>query len=299
MARKAREILKEQGYTDEELNGLALLNDPRFCKTLETQDAERENLATLTAKQKADLEATGKWYREEAMPTVNKMAKEVVTYKSEIARLKSQLETEQELGLRRVADQDGNGDNKGDQNGGNGNGNGNRQPVADPQLDERFVTRDAFQQAFEQTGTAIAMGNDIAEDHRDLFGKRLPGGLGALRENYRKATETGFRGNLRDYWMKEYNVPAKQQEIEKAEREKHEADIRADERRKVTQEYMNPHTRTMEASRSPFIRSGKQGELKDGVVDGEKQPWERGSVEQRRSQRVVKFGTAVLNKNTA
>ncbi len=59
---------------------------------------------------------------------------------------------------------------------------------------------------------------------------------------------------------------------------------------------MNPHTRPLESSRSPFIRARK---IEGGARDGEKQPWESGTVEQRRSQRVVKFGTKVLSGNQA
>lgn len=302
MPRKAKEILKARGYTDAELEGLVLLQDARFTKALEDEDAEREALANANTKMKADLDATTKWYHEEAVPALDKLTKDMVKEKSERARLQAQLEAEQEMGLRRVAsDQGGQGgsQNQGAQGGGAGgqNGNGNRQAATpDPSLDERFVTRETFQSVVNQYGDAIAMGNDIVEDHRDLFGKRLPGGLGALRANYQKATETGFRGTLRDYWQKEYNVDKRREELSAKEQQDHEAKIRADERAKVTQEMMNPHTRPMEASRNPFVRQRK---IEGGVKEGDKQPWEQGTVEQRRSQRVVKFGTKVLQGNQA
>ncbi len=280
--------MKARGYTDEELGNLVLLQDSRFCAVLEQEDADREALATANTKMRTDLDATTKWYHEEAVPAIDKVTKDLVKERSERARLQAQLETEQELGMRRVAADPVATTTT------NANTNANPDPK---QLDDRYVSRDVFMQTVNEYGGAIAMGNDIVEDHRDLFGKRLPGGLGGLRASYQKASETGFRGTLRDYWQKEYNVDAKRTELEAADKAKHDADIRADERAKVTQEMLNPHTRPMEASRSPFIRARK---IEGGRADGDAhQPWERGTVEQRRSQRVVKFGTKVLSGSQA
>ncbi len=78
MARKAREILQARGYTDAELDQLVLLQDPRFVKTLEEEDAERERILAENVKYKTDLDATTKWYHNEAVPALGKALKDAV-----------------------------------------------------------------------------------------------------------------------------------------------------------------------------------------------------------------------------
>lgn len=296
MPRKAREILKARGYTDAELDSLTLLSDTRFASALEAEDAERERLAAENTKINADLAATTKWYYDEAVPALNTALNDATTARAERARLEAQIKAEQDYGMRRVAAQDNQSQsNTGTGTGagaGAGRGAGSPESAGTPDFstyDQRYVNADTFRQAFAQTGDAIAMATDIMEDHRDLFGKRLPDGLGGLRAKYQRATETGFKGTLRDYWEKEYNVAARRTELQQKQQEDHDRKIADEAVRKYQSEHLNPMTRVPESSRSPFVRKAVQGGTRDG-----KQPWERGSAEQRASERVVKFGTKVL-----
>lgn len=285
MPRKAKEILKARGYTDEELNGLTLLTDARFVKALEDEDAERERIVAEHARMQSQLADTTRWYNEEAVPTLNNNLAEVVKTRAEIARLNAQLKAEQDLGMRRVANQPSEPAQPAQP--------AQPAPAGAPdftQYDERYINRDTFTQAFSQTGEAIAMATDIMEDHRDLFGKRLPEGIGGLRAKYQEATKTGFRGNLRDFWEKEFNVAQKRTEIATKNQEEHDRKIAEEAVRKYQSEHLNPMTRTPVASNSPFLRKQK---IEGGTTDG-KQPWERGAPEARRAERVVKFGTKVL-----
>jgi hypothetical protein len=293
MPRKAKDILKARGYTEEELTGLAtMLNDPKFVGALEAEDAERERITLEHQKAQADLAATTKWYHEEAVPTLNKALGDATLARSERAKLEAQIKAEQDYGMRRVATQDNQPpQTQQTQQPPNGQQSG-QNPFE--QTDQRYITSETFKEAFNQTGTAIAMAQDIADDHRDLFGKRIDGGVGGLRQKYLAASETGFRGTLRQFWEKEYNVDQKRAELAQKEREAHDTSIRQDERTKVMSEFANPMTRSPESSRSPFMRKVIAGGTSDG-----KQPWERGTVEQRRSERVVKFGTKVLTGRQA
>src|SRR5205809_235673 len=125
MPRKAREILKARGYTDEELGALALLNDPKFVTALEAEDAERERIASEHAKLKTDLDATTKWYHETAVPTLNKALGDATLARAERAKLEAQIKAEQEYGMRRVAEQEQGGPGgAGAQGGGGGNAQG-------------------------------------------------------------------------------------------------------------------------------------------------------------------------------
>lgn len=288
MARKAREIFKARGFSDAELDAMPILQDPRFCKALEDED---EALQGRITKMQTDLDATTEWYNNTALPAIEKARKDAVAAQAERARLEAQLKAETEYGLRRVAGQDGGdggaggGGNGDGGRGGNGNGgNGSGDP------DPRYVDRDTFQTVTDQFGSAIAMATDIAEDHRDLFGKRLPGGVQTLRNEYKEAvTKKRFQGTLRDYWENKYNVEQRRTEVANKEREDHERKIAEEAVAKYKETQGNPFTRAPEASRNPFTRKGiapSQG------ADG-KQPWEVGNQAQRSTARVMKFSKQV------
>ncbi len=294
MPRKAREILKTRGYTDAELDAFAALADPRFVTALESEDAERERISAEAARMKSDLDATAKWYHEQAVPALNKALGDATQARAERARLEAQIKAEQEYGMRRVADDQQQGQ-QGQQPSQGQQGNPDaRNDNFDP---SRYVSAEAFQGTVNQFGDAIAMATDIAEDHRDLFGQRLPGGVTGLRTKYKDAVaQSHFNGTLRDFWESEYKVGDRRTELDKKQQEEFVSKIRQEERQKVMSEYANPATRPLAGgSRNPFTHKAV-----NGTVSGSGQPWEGGkTVEQRRSERVVKFGTKVLQGNQA
>lgn len=293
MARKAREILKARGYTEEQLTALTILNDATFCSAIEAEDAEQERLRGI-------ISDNTRWYENEAVPALNRALADATTARGEAARLKAQLDAETEYGMRRLANQDGNGGVGGGQGGngggqgGNGNGNGGGgNGGGASEVDPRYVTTEAFTQTADRFGEAIATATDISEDHRDLFGSRLPGGVGQLRKEYQDAIKNRqFQGDLRAYWEHKFNVAGKRTEIANREREEHDRKVAADAIQKYQSENLNPMTRTPIASNNPFMR--KQVAPSQGV-NGQ-QPWDSGpTVEQRRAARVTKFGQKMAN----
>lgn len=305
MARKAIEILKARGYTDAELTDLQPMFTPKFCSAIEAEDAERERLVAESAKYQADLAATTDWYHKEAVPALNKALGDATTARGEAARVTAQLKYMQETGLARIADQQDGGGGGGAQRqdkpgaggaGGNGGagGAGNDGGSGAPEFDSRYVSTEVFTQTADRFGEAIAVATDIAEDHRDLFGSRLPGGVTTLRKEYQDAVKNHrFSGDLRAFWENKFNVQAKQTERSQTQRQKELDDYANDKVAQARSEMLNPMTRMPVASRNPFtVKAGNAG-----TTTG-KQPWEGGStVEQRRSERVVRFAQKAIDKS--
>ncbi len=306
MARKAKDILKARGYTDEQLtagDAASWLSNPAFVALLEAEDTENERIRTEHEGFKTRLDNVDKWYRDYADPLVKQSKQNEVNYRKKIAGLEAQLAAEQEVGLRAVADggqggQGGQGAGAGGGQGagqGQGGGQGGVQRTADPdftQFDSRYITTDTFQQAYEQTGHAIAMMNDIEGDYRELFGKRLPGGSSGLRREYLDARRAGtFNGDIQQFAEKKYKFVERREELSREDAAKHEKEVGDAAIQKYISEHGNPLTRPMTASSSPFYkRTGTDGQ---GKRDGT-QPWDRGTVEQRSRERVVKFAQKEL-----
>lgn len=288
MARKAKEILKARGYTDADFESMPMLNDARFCKALEDEDVENERIRTEHGQFKTDLDATAKWYQETAQPTINKLTRENIEAKAEAAKERARVQALEELGLFKRADEM-NGGKKKDDVVVPPNQNNN-----DP--DPRYVSNDHLSEVAERFGSAVATVTDLAEDHRELFGARLPGGATQLRKDYQDAVKNNrFGGDIRAFWEQKYGVQAKRTEFETRRTQEREDAIRKDERTKVMSESANPLTRTPFASRSPFLAKAAKT-VENGTVDG-KQPWEKGAtVEQRRGERVTRFVNKVIEK---
>ena len=279
MARKAIDILKSQGFTDADIAEMNIT--PKYAAALEKADSAAEKL-------QADLDATTVWYHNEAVPTLNKALADATEARGEAAKVNARLKSMQDYGLARVADdQDnknkggGGADDKGDK------GNRGTPTDFDP---NKFVSADTFLQTTDRFGEAIAVATDIAEDHRDLFGSRLPGGVTGLRKEYQDAVKNHrFNGDLRMFWESKFNVQQKQTERSVAAHQKELDDYAAEKVNAVRSEMMNPMTRTMSVSRNPFVAKAVTGADGNKTVTG-KQPWEDGrTVEQRRSERVVRF----------
>lgn len=310
MARKAKEILLAMGYTEADLVDSPILKDPRFVAAIEKEDAAMEaklnGFQTEVTDYKNKLVNTQKWYQETAVPTIEKALKDATAAKAERARLEAQLKAEQEYGLRRVAAGEGDGGagnagNGGDQ-GGNGGGNGrnggnggNNDPDYS-QFDSRYVSSEVFRQTAENVGVAIAMAQDVADDHMELFGKRLPGGVTKLRSDYLKARNEGFTGTMADYASKTYKFDERRAELATQRAAEERANLETEIRAKILSEMGNPMTAPGVISRSPFYRK-----IENGAAEGGRQPWDGGNGqirtrEQRHADRVVKFGRKVLEE---
>ena len=161
----------------------------------------------------------------------------------------------------------------------------------------KFVTAEAFDKTARSVGDSMIMLTDILEDHRELFGKRLPGGMSKLRENWQKSVaDEHYRGSLRDYWEKEYKVADRRDAIAAKEKKDYEDSIRKDERTKVQSEYGNPNTRPLALSHNPFTNKTIKTDESGKPIVGAAQPWEK-SKEQRATERLNKFTNKALQSS--
>lgn len=134
---------------------------------------------------------------------------------------------------------------------------------------------------------AIALATDLAAEYQHLYGKSLfeyetqvngqsMRGMRALRQEAKAQ-----RKPLDQYVAEKFDFTGKRKalaEQRQTERDQKIAeDARADERRKLAEQYGNPNLRNAVPSRHPF--------MPPKPADG-KQPWERGSAQQRRSERL-------------
>lgn len=286
------ELMKAKGFTDAEIREHApMLKNAKFRQALEAELGQVSTLRTERDALQKDVADMNKWYEETALPGTQKAldAKIAAERTAAVARgeaeaAKAEIKALQDAGLYKVAKQQGadppspvnhpDPDNPADP------GNGN--PAFDP---NKYVSREDFDTVYSRVGESIAMVGDILDDHRDLFGQRLPGGMGQLRKDYAAAIrnrEISSELNIRDYWERKFKVEDRRSELAAEERQKAEEQIRKDEREKVLSEVGNPMTRTAIPSQHSFVIRKKQNEDGTDVL-----PWQSSKGE-RRSARLKK-----------
>ena len=136
-------------------------------------------------------------------------------------------------------------------------------------------------------GDAIAMANDYVMEYKRLTGSDM------LDYNVRTKDGRELRGmsallyesrsngkNLPDYIEQKFDFAGKRAQATEAAKKASEDAIRKDERMKVMGEFGNPNTRQMMPSQHSLIPPPSAGE--------NKQPWERGTPNDRRNSRLAK-----------
>jgi hypothetical protein len=126
----------------------------------------------------------------------------------------------------------------------------------------KFLSAEEFDKRQKQivAGQAAYFGDvlEIVADHQQLFGARLS--PRQLMQDCIAASKTPM-----DYWNEKYNVPAKREEIAKADEAKKLTDAENKGYQKRIAEEANPATRQPRASENPFyVKDAPEG----------KQPWD-------------------------
>lgn len=282
---KIKDMLLKAGYTAEEITGMGtLIDNPRFASSIQTELDRVEKLeADVTAKQ-AIIDGDTEWYNKTCVPQTDKLVQDVADAKAEAASVKARMKALEDAGVVRKQDPEVIPPNT--------------PPAGAPHVDPntgKYVTTEQFGAAYEKVGDAIEMAQDIVADHQELFGKRLPGGIAALRKKYREAVNSRtFNGDLRQFWEKDNNVETRRQELVTEDQKKHDDTIRLEERNRIASLGGNPMTATMQPSRNPFTNR-KVSEDGKPITDTQR-PWEKSS-ESRASDRVSKFSKAVLQQS--
>jgi hypothetical protein len=264
------ELLAENGASPEDIK---LLDTPVARKAFDKQQAQVA--AAVEAQRKADdlVKRNQQWATE--VETQNQAyLRERDSAKIEAAAAAARIAKMGELGLIEVAERMEPGSTK--------------PPVADatPAFDAaHYVDRDTFLGAVDQEGNAIALVQDIASEHQQLFGsdpsKRL--NFRAMRQEAKER-----KMNVEQLWMEKFNVPAARATLAAKEKSEYEARIAAEAVTKYKSEHpeTNPLMATPRISSTPFTARV--------VSAAEKQPWQRSDAE-RENSRMTK-AVAALDK---
>lgn len=268
---------------DEYLNSLGLTADERKIMDTPARRATYEGtISAITAER--DAEKTKRvnyegqvqtWY-EKTVSQMSAKDREVITSKSETARLAAAIKAAKESGI------EGFDDNflktlgiEGDMANNRPDPNANKPPV---DL-SNYYNKDEIRDVAEGAANQQVVLADITNEHRALFGT-VPSFV-ALRAEA-KAAKMG----LQDYWMQKFNVAAKRTEVQNNEIKAREDAIRKEERERIQAEYaskgVNPDLANPGVSMNPF-----KPVTREGVRDGQKQPWEYGNQSNERVSRAL------------
>jgi hypothetical protein len=244
------EWLKEQsGLTEDELKAMeAVAGHTKFVGMLQKIIASNETAQSeKQAAEKARLDFE-KRYQDEFIPEMRKVTQDSLRAQAEAAAAKAQLEKAREYGIVPEAD---------------------KTPAVEPPRapgspDPNAVSRDdfgKFQNA--QSRTIIAL-NDLNAEHFKLFGSPLGDTQGLVDEVTRQHTLGNKQFTLKQAWETKHNVPAKREEIAKAERQKEiDAAVAADRKTQAEKYGANPNLRSGVQSRFSTYKS----------TDSGKEPW--------------------------
>lgn len=269
------EIYKAKGYTDEAIAAIKpLLDDPKLRGVLEE---EFTRLGQEVTSFKTENENWSKWHEETAKPTLALYEQDVTNAKADNASLKERLRLAEEAGFapRRTETQPTTPTTP-----------ASGTEAFDPKKHNLVTTADV-QRFADLEGQAIAMNSDLNEEYRHLSGGkslidyqmttsdgRTLKGMTALRQEAIQA-----KTPLDQYVSKKFDFSGMRNAIAEKQRAAAEKAIRDDERAKVMQQNFQPGQAPLMPSRDPFIprpREGNEG----------KQPWDRGTDNERRAERV-------------
>ena len=257
---KIEDILKAQGFTDEEIAAnAALLADPRTRTALEGSYAKLEgDLATF----KTENERWANWHETDGKPLLALYEKERADALADNASLKERLRLAEEAGFAPTSSHKP------------GDGKPAAAAAADAPFDpkkHKLVTEDDIARYSDAEGEAIAIMTNISEEYRYLTGGslfdytaevdgRTLRGAQALRYEAKQA-----RKPMQEYVSQKFDFAGKRKAIEDKKRADAEAALRADERAKVMKEFGDPNVRPLMPSANPFAPRNPQNA---------KQPWD-------------------------
>jgi hypothetical protein len=267
------EFLKTNGASDEDVKALTEGSFSGVAKrtfdALQAKaDAEAQRAAAAEAarvKAEEAVAATSEWYNNTAMVEYSKMQNDVVAAKANEARAMTALKAAQERGLIDVAVTAGY----------EAEVKAAAATAATAVDTTKFMTRDEILAIAEKEGEAIALVQDIANEHARLFPDK-PLNWRQLRRDAMAAKQP-----VEAYWTSKYGVEAAREKRATDERTAMETRLRKEgadaARQQLIDEGFNPGLRAPLPSNNVFApRKAPDGSTK--------QPWEVGENESRQAR---------------
>ncbi len=290
---KLEEILKAEGYTEEELQNSPLLQDQRFRSSLENQFGA---VASDRDKWKAERDNYEQWREQTANPHIAAIEKEAADARLEAARVREQLKLAKDWGY--ISDEQ-------QRNEAAAAAQRGSQPQSG--LDaSQFYTKDDINKLADGYGEGIVQASDLAQEYEYLYGKplfqysiesdgRTLRGMTALRHEAKQN-----RKNVLDYTREKFNFNGRHKEIAEQRAREHDEKIRQEAIRetesKYAQQRSNPFLTTPQNSRSSFI-PGTPGASRTSQDGKPVQPWDEMETvkKARRIENAVKTQMGQVN----
>jgi hypothetical protein len=252
------EMLRAEGATDEDIK---LLNTPVARKAFEKQQALVAE-AAVERQKAADLVKRNQEWATQVETQNQTYLRERDTALANDAASAARMKKLQELGLIEVAER---------MDPGSTAAKTNETPAFDA---SKYVDRDTLMQVAEREGDAIAIAQDIAWEHQQLFGADP-----AKRLNFRELRREAVSRKIpvESLWMERYGVQSARDAAAAKSKSEHETKIAADAVAKYKSENSatNPLTAIPTISKTPF--TGRP--ISAGQGDNRTQPWQRTDAE--------------------
>ena len=197
-------LKQESGLTDDEMKAMeAVAGHTKFVGMLQKMIATNEQ--STSAKQAAEAErlALEKRYQDEFIPEMRKVTQDSLRAQGEAASAQAALKAAREYGIVPEAPA----------------------AAADPAprapgSPDPAAAEQQFRQWSQAQSRAIITLNDLNAEHFKLFGSPLANSQELVDEVQRQQTLGHKDFSLKSAWETKFNVPAKRDEIAKAERQK-------------------------------------------------------------------------------
>lgn len=255
-----QEILKQTGFTDEQISALEPKAITAFSGVLSAAEQARQQAAADAARAEVERRSNAVFYENEIVPALNGWAGEKAAYDGEIAFYKSQLASARASGVE-LAEAPGQARDAGGRYAANVPGATPGSPVFQ-----------GVEQLRRDVGTALGTLTDIQWKYQSLYGKPMPI---SPTELVRQAESQ--RLDPAAYAAREFRFAEREREQqEQAQRQREEA-IRAEERTAADRRWAekigsNPDVRIGMSSRfADVARAQKAGERPDPLQLNEQQ----------------------------
>lgn len=260
------QYLRNQGASDDDVKALtegsfatAAIKAFDAQQAAAQQEIERAKAAAESDKAAYKARADA-WYEEVAAPSLTKAQQDAIKANTEAARLRSLVAQSTDEGLKAVAKDMG------------FNLDGTRtEPApnpanpANPGFDPtRYFTKDDIVAIAEREGEAIAVAQDIAFEHRQLFPDK-PLNFRSLRAEAQAAKKP-----VEQFWMERYGVSAAREKRDSEAKAAYEAKLREEGRAEVRRQYA-------EAAANPGLAPGVTSinpTAPRPAAGRDKQPWD-------------------------
>jgi hypothetical protein len=197
-------LKQESGLTDDEMKAMeAVAGHTKFVGMLQKMIATNEQ--STSAKQAAEAErlALEKRYQEEFIPEMRKVTQDSLRAQGEAAAAQAALKAAREYGIVPEAEPVK-----------------QAEAVRAPGSPDPAAQQAEFQKWSQAQSRAIITLNDLNAEHFKLFGAPLPNSQELADEVQRQHTLGHRDYSLKAAWESKFNVPAKREEIAKAEQQK-------------------------------------------------------------------------------